>query len=142
MVGLGGRAEESGDGAGGVNVQIFGFDDDQVTRKARRFFSERRIPVHYVDLDERPASKGELRRFQEKFGTGALIDGESRCFRDLGLHVRGDSPERMLGRALTEPRLLKTPLVRNGSRLTIGHAPEEWSAWVESEQRGGAHRNG
>ncbi len=117
-----------------MNVQVFGFDDDQDTRKARRFFSERRIPVHFVDLDERPASKGELRRFQEKFGAAALIDRESRRFRDLGLHVRGDSPERMLARALTEPRLLKTPLVRDGNRLTVGHAPDEWSAWVESEK--------
>ena len=119
-----------------MNVQIFGFNDDQDTRKARRFFSERRIPVHFVDLDERAASKGELRRFQEKFGAVTLIDRESRRFRDLGLHVRGDSPERMLDRALTEPRLLKTPLVRDGNRLTIGHAPDEWAAWVESERGG------
>ena len=120
-----------------TTIQIFGFNDDQDTRKARRFFAERRLPVHFVDLDERPASKGELRRFQEKFGAAALIDRESRRFRDLGLHVRGDSPERMLGRALTEPRLLKTPLVRSGHGLTIGHAPDEWAAWVESERRGG-----
>ena len=115
-----------------MNVQIFGFSDCQDTRKARRFFSERRVAVHYVDLVERPASKGELRRFEEKFGAGALIDRESRRFRDLGLHVRGDSPQRMLERALTEPRILKTPLVRNGNRLTVGHMPEEWSAWVEA----------
>jgi arsenate reductase-like glutaredoxin family protein len=119
-----------------LTIQIFGFNDDQETRKARRFFSERRIPMHYVDLDERPASKGELRRFQEKFGAAALIDRQSRRFRDLGLHVRGDSPERMLDRALTEPRLLRTPLVRNGNRLTIGHAPDEWTAWAQRQREG------
>jgi arsenate reductase-like glutaredoxin family protein len=115
-----------------VNVQIFGFNDDQDTRKARRFFAERRIPVHFVNLDERPASRGELRRFQEKFGAAALIDREARRFRDLGLHVRGDSPERMLERALAEPRLLQTPLVRDGHRLSIGHAPGEWKAWMDN----------
>ena len=114
-----------------TTVQIFGFNDCQETRKARRFFSERRIKIHYVDLDERPAAKGELRRFQEKFGAAALIDRASRRFRDLGLHVRGDSPERMLDRALTEPRILKTPLVRAANRVGIGHAPEEWQRWLD-----------
>jgi arsenate reductase-like glutaredoxin family protein len=114
-----------------TTVQIFGFNDCPDTRKARRFFSERRIQIHYVDLDERPAAKGELRRFGEKFGAAALIDRESRRFRDLGLHVRGDSPERMLDRALSEPRILKTPLVRAGNRVSVGHAPQEWQRWLD-----------
>ena len=121
-----------------MNVQIFGFNDCQDTRKARRFFSERRIAVHYVDLAERPTSKGELRRFAEKFGAAAVIDRESRRYRDLGLHVRGDSPQRMLERALTEPGILKTPLVRHGNCLTIGHMPDEWAAWVEAARTGSA----
>ena len=121
-----------------MNIQVFGFNDDQDTRKARRFFAERRIPVHYVNLDERPASKGELRRFQEKFSAAGLIDREGRRFRELGLPVRGDSPERMLERVVVEPRLLRTPLVRNGNRLTVGHAPDEWKAWMESERGGRA----
>jgi arsenate reductase-like glutaredoxin family protein len=114
-----------------TTVQIFGFDDCQETRKARRFFAERRIKIHYVDLDERPAARGELRRFQDKFGAAALIDRESRRFRDLGLQVRGDSPERMLDRALTEPRILRTPLVRAGNRVSVGHVPDEWRRWLE-----------
>ncbi len=112
-------------------VQIFGFKDCQDTRKAQRFFAERRIPVHFVDLEERPASAGELRRFQERFGARALIDREGRRFRELGLQVSGDSPERLLERALTEPRLLRTPLVRRGSKVSVGHAPDEWQRWVE-----------
>ena len=109
-------------------VQVFGFKNCPDTRKALRFFSERRIPVHFVDLDERPAARGELRRFQDKFGAATLINREHPRFRALGLHVRGDSPERMLGRALTEPRLLRTPLVRIGGAVTIGHCPDEWQA--------------
>ncbi len=118
--------------ANAPSVQIFGFKDCQATRKAQRFFSERRIPVHFVDLRERPASAGELRRFQEKFGAAALIDGESKRFQELGLRVSGDSPERLLERALTEPRLLRTPLVRYGSKVAIGYAPDEWQRWMES----------
>jgi arsenate reductase-like glutaredoxin family protein len=115
-------------------IQVFGFKDCQDTRKALRFFAERRIPVHFVNLDERPAARGELRRFQERFGAAALIDRESPRFRARGLHVSGDSPERLLERALNEPRLLRTPLVRNGARVTVGPAPDEWRAWMEAQK--------
>jgi arsenate reductase (glutaredoxin) len=115
-----------------MNIQVFGFTDDAETRKALRFFSERRIPVHFVNLAERPASRGELRRFQEKFGAAALIDRASSKFRALGLAVSGASPERLVERALAEPRLLRTPLVRAGHRVTIGDAPGEWRRWVEA----------
>jgi arsenate reductase len=117
-----------------MTVQIFGFRDCQDTRKAQRFFAERRIPVYFVDLDERPAAKGELRRFAERFGPAALIDREGARFKALGLRVAGDSPQRLLDRALTEPRLLKTPLVRNGGKVTVGLAPDDWRAWVNPEK--------
>ena len=113
-------------------VQIFGFRDCQATRKAQRFFAERRIHVHFVDLAERPAARGELRRFAERFGAAALIDREGARFKALGLRVAGDSPQRLLDRALTEPRLLRTPLVRNGGKVTVGHAPDDWQAWVSA----------
>jgi len=116
-----------------VNIQVFGFKDCQDTRKALRFFAERRLPVHFVDLEERPAARRELRRFQERFGAGALIDRESPRFRGRGLHVSGDSPERLLERALAEPRLLRTPLVRIGRCVTIGHASEEWRIALNAE---------
>jgi arsenate reductase-like glutaredoxin family protein len=116
-----------------MTVQIFGFRDCQDTRKAQRFFAERRIPVHFVDLAERPAARGELRRFAERFGAAALIDREGARFKALGLRVAGDSPQRLLDRALTEPRLLRTPLVRNGGKVTVGHAPDDWQAWVSAE---------
>ena len=115
-------------------VQIFGFKDCQDTRKALRFFAERRVAVHFVDLAERPAARGELRRFQERFGAPALIHREQPRFRALGLHVSGDSPERLLARALTEPRLLRTPLVRSANRVSLGHAPQEWTAWLQADR--------
>jgi arsenate reductase-like glutaredoxin family protein len=117
-----------------VTVQIFGFKDCQDTRKAQRFFAERRLPVHFVDLAERPAARGELRRFAERLGPAALIDREGARFKALGLRVSGDSPQRLLERALTDPRLLRTPLVRNGPKVTLGHAPDDWQAWAEAEK--------
>lgn len=117
-----------------MTVQIFGFRDCQDTRKAQRFFTERRVAVHFVDLDQRPAAQGELRRFAERFGAAALVDREGARFKALGLRVAGDSPQRLVDRALTEPRLLRTPLVRNGGKVTIGHAPADWQAWVDAEK--------
>jgi arsenate reductase-like glutaredoxin family protein len=115
-----------------MNVQVFGFKNCQETRKALRFFAERRIAVHFVDLDERPAARGELRRFQDKFGAAALINRDHPRFRALGLHVRGDSPERTLEKALVEPRLLRTPLVRGDHRVTVGYAADDWKSWIDA----------
>jgi len=113
-------------------VQIFGFRHCADTRKAQRFFAERRIPVHFVDLDERPAAPGELRRFQEKLGAATLIDRESKRFQALGLRVSGDSPERLVQRAVAEPRLLRTPLVRRGPRVPVGYTPDDWQRWLDA----------
>ena len=118
-----------------MTIQIFGFQDCQDTRKALRFFAERRIAVHFVDLKERPAAKGELRRFADRFGPAAVIDKESSTYKAMGLRVALDSPQRLLERALTEPRLLRTPLVRNAGKATIGYAPDEWQAWVEADKK-------
>jgi arsenate reductase len=120
-----------------IQAQIFGFTDCQDTRKAHRFFKERGIAVHFVDLKERPAARGELRRFADKYGAAALIDREGARFKALGLRVAGDSPERLLERALTEPRLLRTPLVRYGGRVAIGHTPDTWREWVDAAKQAG-----
>ena len=114
-----------------MNVQVFGFRDCQDTRKALRFFAERRVSVHFVDLEEKPASKGELRRFADEHGAARLIDRESPRFKALGLQVSGDSPQRQLERALLEPRLLRTPLVRVDQRVSVGYTPDDWTTWIK-----------
>ena len=110
-------------------VQIFGVKKSADTRKAQRFFSERRIRVHFVDLMERAASLGELRRFAQKFGVGALIDADSRRFAELGLAHARLSDERWMEKLADEPLLLRMPLVRNGNQLTIGAAEDVWKQW-------------
>lgn len=115
-----------------MEVQIFGVKKSAPTRKALRFFSERRIKAHFVDLLVRPASAGELRRFIQKFGIDALIDRESRRFADLGLKHASLSEDRWLEKLVEEPLLLRMPLVRSGNRLTIGEAEDHWREWVKS----------
>ena len=75
-----------------MEVQIFGLKKSPDTRKALRFFAERRVKTHFVDLQERAVSPGELNRFAQKFGVPALIDRESRRFADLGLASAGTIP--------------------------------------------------
>ena len=112
------------------SVQIFGTRKSSDTRKAQRFFAERRVQIHFVDLAERAASLGELRRFAQKFGVRALVDSEAKRYRELGLSAAALSEERWLDLLMDEPLLLRMPLVRNGNQLTVGLAEAEWRAWT------------
>jgi arsenate reductase len=113
-----------------MEVQIFGVKKSADTRKALRFFAERRVKTHFVDLQERAASLGELRRFAQKFGVEALLDRDSRRFAELGLHQALYSPDYWLNKLADEPLMLRVPLVRNGPALTIGYAESDWKKWV------------
>ena len=113
-----------------MDVQVFGTKKSADTRKALRFFAERRVKTHFVDLQERAASLGELRRFVQKFGVAALIDRDSKRFAELGLRYTTLSDDRWLDKLAFEPMLLRTPLVRWQHKLTIGLAEDDWKAWV------------
>jgi arsenate reductase len=113
-----------------MEVQIFGIKKSADTRKALRFFAERRVKIHFVDLTERPASPGELTRFAQKFGAEALIDRQSRRFADLGLGAARLTSERWVEKLAAEPMILRMPLVRYGKLLTIGDATETWRGWT------------
>ena len=113
-----------------MEVQIFGIKKSSDTRKALRFFAERRVKTHFVDLNERPASPGELRRFVQRFGIESLVDRGSRRFSELGLGAASLSEDRWLEKLAAEPLLLRMPLVRQGNRLAIGDATETWREWT------------
>ena len=116
-----------------MEVQIFGIKKSADTRKALRFFSERRIRTHFVDLQERPASIGELRRFAQKFGVIALVDKDSKRFSELGLRYAQLSDERWLEKLSDEPMLLRIPLVRNQNQLVIGVDEAAWKGWLDKQ---------
>jgi arsenate reductase-like glutaredoxin family protein len=113
-----------------MEVQIFGIRGSADTRKALRFFAERRVTTHFVDLKERAASPGELRRFAQKFGVGMLLDTEARRYRELGLQHARRSDDSLLALLAEEPLLLRMPLVRHGSQLTVGLDEPAWQSWV------------
>jgi arsenate reductase (glutaredoxin) len=113
-----------------MEVQIFGIRKSADTRKALRFFAERRVKTHFVDLQERPASPGELRRFVQRFGVASLLDRDSRRFADLGLAAARLSDDGWLEKLVAEPMLLRMPLTRQGSQLTVGDAMDTWRDWT------------
>lgn len=119
-----------------MEVQIFGVKKSVETRKAMRFFAERRIKAHFVDFTERSPSRGELKRFAQRYGIEALIDRDSRAFADLGLRHTLLSEERWLDKMMDEPLLLRMPLVRqvgsDAKGLTIGLDEDEWRRWTTS----------
>jgi arsenate reductase len=116
-----------------MEVQIFGVQKSADTRKALRFFAERRVKTHFVDLTKRAAAPGELRRFAQKFGVTALIDRESRRFHDLGLQYASRSDDRWLELLAEEPGMLRLPLVRQQQRVTVGLAEDEWLKWLAAK---------
>ena len=115
---------------GPVPVQIFGRRDSRDTQKALRFFKERRVPVHFVDVAVRPPAPGELRRFVDRYGAAALLDTEGRRYQELGLaHLRMDAAE-VLERLLADPALLRLPLARMAQHVSVGLDEAAWRGWV------------
>ena len=115
-----------------MDVQVFGTHKHADVRKALRFFSERRIKVHFVDLKERAASKGELQRFAQKFGVSALVDKKSARYAELGLGAVRYDDNRWLDTLVSEPLVLRVPLVRCQHKLAIGLAEDDWKSWIEA----------
>ena len=113
-----------------LQVQIFGTKKNSDTRKALRFFAERRVKVHFVDLAERAAALGELRRFSQKFGVEKLVDRESKRFAELGLRQAIYGEDKWLSILIDEPFILQQPLVRCANKVSIGVNETEWKSWV------------
>ena len=124
------------------DIQVFGFEDSSATRACQRFFRERRIAVHTVDLRKRPLAAAELRRFVDRLGARALLDETSRPYRDAGLAHLSLDDAGIIDRLLRDNRLLRVPLVRHGNEVTAGKAEATWAAWLKppGPTAGGARR--
>lgn len=113
-----------------MNVQIFGVKNSQATRAAERFFKERSVALHMVDLKQKPMSPGEIKRFVDRFGLPALIDAESKSYSDAGLKYLKLSDAELLTRIERDPGLLRLPLIRTANTLSIGRDEEAWRAML------------
>ncbi len=113
-----------------MNIQIIGTKKCKDTRKAERFFKERRIPFHFKDLTIKGLSKGELENILRSVPLEGLLDTEGKQYKKRNLqYMVYDLKEELLN----DPLLLKTPIVRNGNKATVGYQPEIWKEWIKQD---------
>ena len=118
-----------------MNIQIFGTKKSADTRKAERWFKERRIRFQAVDLAEKGLSKGEFQKVAQAVGgLDAMIDPDCRD-KDLLALIKYIAAEDRLQKVLENQAVLKQPIVRNGSKATVGYQPEAWKRWEQEEKQ-------
>lgn len=119
-----------------MQIQIFGVKGNADTRKALRYFAERRIKTHFVDLREKPPSRRELLRFTQKLGLENVRDEDSKKFAELGLRAAHLSEKRWIETMMAEPLILRLPLVRSENRVAVGFQPDVWKSWLNPSPSG------
>jgi arsenate reductase-like glutaredoxin family protein len=110
-----------------MNVQIFGTRKSSDTRKAMRFFSERRIAYHFRDLSEKGLSRGELDNICRTVDPADIIDAGSPRYKKRGMNYMDFDP---IEEVLEDPLLVKMPVVRCGKSSTVGYSPDVWKRWI------------
>ena len=109
-----------------MNIQIFGKSKCFDTKKAERWFKERRIKYQYIDVLKYGMSRGEFQSVKSAVGFENMLDETAPGAEEIRyLAYREDQEEKLL----ENQRLLRTPVVRNGRKATVGYAPEVWAAW-------------
>ncbi|MEA4994304.1 hypothetical protein SDC9_92001 [bioreactor metagenome] len=110
-----------------MNIQIFGSSKSFDSRKAERWFKERRIKYQYIDVASKGLSPREYQSVKQKIGYEALVNTKSRAYEALFMaYITPDAQEAKL---LENPELFQTPIVRNGKDATVGYHPEIWETW-------------
>ena len=112
-----------------MNIQIFGTKKSFDTKKAQRYFKERRIAFQFVDLKEKGLSKGELESVARAAGgIDALIDPKAKDSSTATL-VQYLAADQKFEKVLENQQILREPIVRNGRAATIGYQPDVWKGW-------------
>ena len=110
-----------------MNIQIFGRSKCFDTKKAERWFKERRIKFQAVDVKKQGMSLGELTSVKNAVGLEAMVDSRHPDA-VLVSYLAGDQAK--LEKLFEDPALLRTPVVRNGRQATVGYCPEVWAGWT------------
>ena len=109
-----------------MNIQIFGKSKCFDTKKAERYFKERRIKFQSIDLKKYGMSSGEFQSVKQAVGLDAMLDEKAEGAEIVRyLAYENDKIEKML----ENPSLIKTPIVRNGKKATVGYCPDIWKTW-------------
>lgn len=114
---------------GAMNIQIFGTKKSFDTKKAQRYFKERRIKVQFIDLKEKEMSKGELTSVMQAVGgIDELLNPKAKDEETLAL-IQHLTPSQRFDKLLENQQVLAEPIVRNGKKATVGYCPDVWGAW-------------
>jgi len=112
-----------------MNIQIFGTKKCFDTKKAERFFKERKIQFQFIDLNEKPMSKGELTSVLRTVNLNELINTKAKDYTKLNFNnIR--SAEIKAELLLKNQKVINTPIVRNGKEATVGYKNEVWNEWI------------
>ena len=112
-----------------MNIQVFGTKKSFDTKKAQRYFKERRVRFQFVDLKEKGMSRGELESVARAVGgVDALVDPKAKD-QDLVALLAHLAPDQKFDKLLENQHVLAEPVVRNGRHATVGYAPEVWKGW-------------
>lgn len=112
-----------------MNIQIFARGKCFDSKKAQRWFKERGIKFQLIDLDQKGLSKGEMDSVIKAVGgLENIIDYNSKDKDALLLKYLG-SDSAKIEKLLENPKLIKSPIVRNGKLATVGYCPQVWEAW-------------
>lgn len=112
-----------------MNIQIFGTKKSFDTKKAQRYFKERRIKFQFIDLREKEMSKGELQSVMRAVGgLDALIDPKAKDQDTVAL-ITYLAESQKFDKLLENQQILREPIVRNGKHATVGYEPDTWKTW-------------
>ena len=112
-----------------MNIQIFGTKKSFDTKKAQRYFKERRIKVQFIDLKEKEMSKGELQSVMRVVGgIDAVIDPNAKDQDTVAL-ITYLAESQKFDKLLENQQILREPIVRNGQKATVGYCPDVWKTW-------------
>ena len=109
-----------------MNIQIFGKSKCFDTKKAERWFKERRVKFQSIDVKKYGMSRGELASVKNAVGLDAMVDPSNPDAVLLGYLASQDAK---LDKLFEDPTLLRTPIVRNGKQATVGYCPDVWNKW-------------
>lgn len=115
--------------ANAMNIQIFGTSKCFDTKKAQRYFKERGVKVQFINLKEKAMSKGELTSVMQAVGGMEKVIDPAAKDKDALALIKYIAEEDKLEKLLTNQQVLKTPIVRNGKKATVGYQPEVWKGW-------------
>lgn len=112
-----------------MNIQIFGTKKCKETKKAERFFKERRIPFQFVDMKEKGMSKGEFTSVANAIGGLEYMLNPDAKDQDALALIQYIAQEDKLEKILENQQVIKTPIVRNGKQSTVGYQLAVWKTW-------------